>query len=181
MMSVIQPYYIRLDEGVSHVSSTGVKPNTNQGKLKAWVVPDRNTLLVYWYLYSHPQNTSGPRTLQRALGFSSPSIAVFHLDKLVGTGLVQKQSDGRYRIAIHRKFGAMNQFYHIRKQWVPKHLLYATLTTTAAIPVLVLLFMSMSPLASVALVPMALSAAIQWYEGLLLWRIRPRFSRTEEA
>jgi hypothetical protein len=153
-----------------------MKPATNRPALTAWVMPDRNTLLVYWYLYSASDNTGGPRTVQRVLGFSSPSSAVFHLDKLVGMGLVQKQRNGQYRLIVHRKFGAMHQFYYIRKQWVPKHLLYATMTTAAAIPLLVLLVLSTSLLATITLLPMTLAAAIQWYEGILLWRTRPRFT-----
>jgi predicted DNA-binding transcriptional regulator len=37
------------------------------------------TLIVYWYLLQQPTHTVGIREVQRALGFSSPSIAVHPL------------------------------------------------------------------------------------------------------
>jgi DNA-binding transcriptional ArsR family regulator len=48
--------------------------------------------------------------VQKALGFSSPSTAVFHLEKLVDLGLVEKRRDGQYQILRYEKFGLMKRF-----------------------------------------------------------------------
>jgi len=48
------------------------------------------TLLVYWHLLKSPGLKVGVREVQRKLGFSSPSVAVYHLDKLMSLGLVEK-------------------------------------------------------------------------------------------
>jgi len=39
-----------------------------------------NTLKVYWYMLEHGGESSvGVREIQRALGFSSPTLAAYHL------------------------------------------------------------------------------------------------------
>ena len=45
-----------------------------------------NTLRVYWYLINSSKTSVGPRDVQRKMGFSSPNLAVYHLDKLVELG-----------------------------------------------------------------------------------------------
>ena len=56
-----------------------------------------NTLRVYWYLLQSSKNSAGPREIQRKLGFSSPALAVYHLDKLMELGLVEKIT-GEYHL-----------------------------------------------------------------------------------
>jgi len=53
-------------------------------------------LLVYWYLLRRPDFKAGVREIQRSLGFSSPSIAIHHLNKLVNLGLVEKTKTGEH-------------------------------------------------------------------------------------
>jgi hypothetical protein len=47
-----------------------------------------NTLRVYWVLLQSSGSSIRPWEVQRKLGFSSPPLAVYHLDKLVELGLV---------------------------------------------------------------------------------------------
>ena len=49
------------------------------------------TLKVYWYMLQQPNRSVGVREIQRALRFSSPSVALHHLEKLEDLGLVQKR------------------------------------------------------------------------------------------
>jgi len=49
------------------------------------------TLKVYWYMLQQPSRSVGVREIQRALRFSSPSVALHHLEKLEDLGLVQKR------------------------------------------------------------------------------------------
>jgi len=141
------------------------------------LIPDRKTLIVYWYLCSGRHGESGARAVQRALGFSSPSTAVFHLERLVEMGLVKKARDGRYEVIQYRKFGLMTRFLHFGSWWIPKHLAYAIVTTTIIFVVLLLLFPIFGWLTTLTLIPSALSAFIQWYEALTLLRRRPTFHK----
>lgn len=118
--------------------------------------------------------------MQRALGFASPSSAVFHLDKLVRLGLLRRTLNGQYQVTQRRKFGLMVRFFRVGWWWVPKHLVYALATTMVALAVLLLLFPLIGGLAGVALIPAAFSAVIQWYEAATLWRRRPRFREVAE-
>ena len=56
-----------------------------------------NTLRVYWYLINSSRASVGPRDVQRKMGFSSSNLAVYHLDKLVELGIVEKVS-GEYHV-----------------------------------------------------------------------------------
>ena len=143
--------------------------------------PDRNTLLVYWYLRSSGQEGRGSRAVQRALGFSSPSTAVFHLEKLVELGLVGKERDGHYEICKRLKFGLMSRFYNLGHWWIPKNMVYAGVTSAVLLVVLLVLLPVISWLLLIALVPGALSAGIQWYEALALWSHKPRFRNQERG
>ncbi len=140
-------------------------------------IPDRNTLLVYWYLCSYYQEGCGARSVQRAMGFSSPSSAVFHLERLVEMNLAQKARDGQYHILQRRKFGLMKRFFCLGSWWIPKHLVYAIATTTSILVVLLLLFPVIVWLVVIALLPAALSVVILWYEAIILLRRRPIFQK----
>ncbi|MHA2427517.1 MAG: helix-turn-helix domain-containing protein [Candidatus Hermodarchaeia archaeon] len=137
--------------------------------------PDRNTLLAYWYLCSCHEEEGGARAVQKALGFSSPSTAVFHLEKLVDLGLVEKRRDGQYQILRYEKFGLMKQFFKFQSWWIPKHLVYALITTAIILIVIPFLFLLIGSLVFVALFPAILSVVIQWYEAVLVWKRRPSF------
>ena len=49
------------------------------------------TLLVYMYILKSSDPTVGVREVQRALGFSSPSVSSYHLNKLHELGLVDSE------------------------------------------------------------------------------------------
>jgi len=53
------------------------------------------TLRVYYYMLLAGRAV-GIREVQRKLGFSSPSVAAYHLDKLVELGLAKKEVKGTF-------------------------------------------------------------------------------------
>ena len=55
------------------------------------------TLLVYWELLK-TQQPIGVRDLQRNLNFSSPSVAAYHLNKLLDLQVAIKNGDGSYQV-----------------------------------------------------------------------------------
>jgi predicted DNA-binding transcriptional regulator len=68
------------------------------------------TLLVYWYLLRSSRSSVGVREVQRTLGFSSPSVAAHHLDKLLSLGLVDKKGTGEYFLTQEVKVGLLRFF-----------------------------------------------------------------------
>jgi hypothetical protein len=81
-----------------------------------------NTLLVYWVMIQNSKSPVGPRDIQRKLGFSSPNLAVYHLDKLVELGLAEK-SLGEYHISDEVNVGIFKQFIKIGGHMLPRQLL----------------------------------------------------------
>ncbi|RLI19570.1 hypothetical protein DRO49_00220, partial [Candidatus Bathyarchaeota archaeon] len=77
------------------------------------------TLLVYLYLLRSRRSTVGVREVQRALGFSSPSVAAYHLNKLRELGLVESVR-GDYRLSRLVKVGVLRRFIAIRGLLLPR-------------------------------------------------------------
>jgi len=130
-----------------------------------------NTLRVYWYLLRTPKNSVGPRQIQRKLGFSSPALAVYHLDKLVELGLAKKVT-GEYHISKMINVGVLREFVRLRGFIIPRYVLYATLFAT-----LLLFYLSQFKEANFysvfALIFGFLGTLILWYETIRVWRSIP--------
>jgi hypothetical protein len=88
-----------------------------------------NTLLVYWNFLKSSEDFIGPRQVQRELGFSSSSLAVYHLNKLLNLGLVEKKF-GEYKVKEIIDVGVLKQFIKWKGIVIPKHVTYATLVST---------------------------------------------------
>ncbi len=130
-----------------------------------------NTLRVYWHLLRSPNITVGPREIQRSLGFSSPALAVYHLEKLVELSLVQRVR-GEYHLVKVVNVGVLQQFVKIGTRILPRYTLYATMLTT-------LLFFYLSQFREInfysvfALIFGVLATGILWYETVRAWRQKP--------
>ena len=60
---------------------------------------------VYWLLLKSGRQLS-VRDVQKALGFSSPSVALHHLEQLRQLGLVEKhEAEGQYSLVSEVKIG----------------------------------------------------------------------------
>ncbi len=130
-----------------------------------------NTLRVYWHLLRSSNGVVKVRETQRELGFSSPALAVYHLDKLAELGLVKKIR-GEYHLAKVVNVGVLKQFMRIGTFVLPRYALYATLFTT-------LLLFYVSQLRHVnfysvfALIFGIFGTGILWYETVRAWREKP--------
>ncbi len=153
---------------IDHLGNGG---NNGLNEKNAAVDLQGNTLRVYWMLLKTPDNSVGPRDIQRKLGFSSPNLAVYHLDKLVELGLAEKIS-GEYHITRTVDVGVLRQFTKLGGVIVPRHVLYASMWTTLLIfflfQVKAINFYSLF-----ALVFGFLGALILWFETWRSWRTRP--------
>jgi hypothetical protein len=130
-----------------------------------------NTLRVYWFLLRTPNSSVGARETQRALKFSSPALAVYHLDKLAELGLAEKLN-GEYHLVKAVNVGVLKQFVRFGALMLPRHFFYATMFTTLLVFYLVQ-FRRVDFYSTFALVTIILATAITWYETLRVWRQKP--------
>jgi hypothetical protein len=130
-----------------------------------------NTLRVYWFLLQSPTGIVGARETQRVLKFSSPALAVYHLDKLTDLGLAEK-TNGEYHLVKAVNVGVLKQFVRFGAFMLPRHFLYATMFTTLLIFYLTR-FKSVDFYSIFALVLGLLATGITWYETLKAWRQKP--------
>lgn len=131
------------------------------------------TLLVYWYLLQQPTRTVGIREVQRALGFSSPSIAVHHLEKLQDLGLIEKKGTGEYVLQGEVKVGILRFFTRMGRFLVPRYLFYTVLFSTMLIAYLTLCVAGQIFPSFYALMFGIIATIIFLVETLRLWRARP--------
>jgi len=131
------------------------------------------TLLVYWYLLEQPSHTVGIRETQRALGFSSPSISVHHLEKLQDLGLVEKKGTGEYVLVEEVKVGILRFFTRMGRFLVPRYLFYSVFLSTMLITYLMLCYWGQILPSFYALMFGLIASVIFWIETMRLWRAKP--------
>jgi len=130
-----------------------------------------NTLRVYWTLLKSDNGVMGVREIQRALKFSSPTLAAYHLKKLQELGLV-KSEHGDYRLVKEVKVGILKDFMKFGTLMLPRYTLYAAMFTTL-LALYLFQFREISFYSLSGLIFVLLSTAIFWYETLRLWRMKP--------
>lgn len=132
-----------------------------------------NTLSVYWYFLTRRRNPIGVREVQRALHFSSSSTADYHLKKLIGLGLIDKDSFGNYKVKRVVKVGIIGAFLFVGRFVFPKHLIYSIITSTMILLFLLSFAERLSLIVFAALLPGILATVIFWYETVTVWKHRP--------
>ena len=75
----------------------------------------------------------GPRELFRRLNFSSPSVAIYHLEKLKEEGFVQKSADGDYMVNPDADFGFLKEYLFYEHGAIPRITTYAMFITVLMI------------------------------------------------
>ena len=130
-----------------------------------------NTLRTYWALLDSRDGVIGPRELQRRLGFSSPALASYHLNKLREMGLVSHER-GDYRLLVEVRVGVLKQFIKLGTFLLPRYVLYASLFTTL-LAYLVANLREPTFFSAFALVLAVLGTGIFWYETVRVWRQKP--------
>ena len=85
------------------------------------------TLKVYRYVLKNNKET-GIREVQRALKLSSPTLAVYHLEKLEQAGLIKKGVTG---YIVDRVY--LRNLVRLRRLLVPRYLFYALFFTLAVV------------------------------------------------
>jgi DNA-binding transcriptional ArsR family regulator len=132
------------------------------------------TLLVYWYLLRSPKSSFGAREVQRALGFSSPSLAMHHLNKLQELGLVKKNDFGEYMLVHEIKIGTLKFFTRIGRYLVPRFLFYSIFFSTMLLTYLFLYGFSFNDVHNILAITFGgIASIIFWFETVKLLKDNP--------
>jgi len=131
------------------------------------------TLLVYWYLLRSPSSSVGVREVQRSLGFSSPSVAAHHLDKLLSLRVVDKSGTGEYFLVQEVKVGILRFFTRLGRFLIPRYLFYSVWFSTMLIVYLIFYGQSGCIHNVVAIIFGLAACFVLWFETLRLWREKP--------
>lgn len=131
------------------------------------------TLQVYLYL-QHKKEPSGIREVQRDLGLSSPSVADYQVEKLVGMGLAAKDRHGRVFMARKVKVKALESYVNFGKFSVPRLAFYASVFSAIAVLYATL---NISDLSIYGVAVPAAAAIVLWAEAWKMWK----FSLIERA
>lgn len=132
------------------------------------VAGEYNTFRVYLVLLRVGQASA--RDVAQMAGFSSPALAVHHLEKLKGLKLVNKDRYGVYHV-VRRRFGILKFFFVVRKFIIPRSFFYALLY--GALSVFSFLMFS-GAVRDMALLFSLLGFGIHLVETIQFYRVLPK-------
>ncbi len=126
-----------------------------------------NTLRVYLHLVKN-----GPcelRDVQRGVGLSTPSLASYHLNKLVASGYAKQDELGKYIATSESSAQILEGYSKVGSTMVPQLLFFTVLLTILTV------FFSFETLYSTSYTPYligvsAAMVAVLWFETSRLWR-----------
>lgn len=127
------------------------------------------TLKVYLYVLKQGKPV-GVREVQRELGFSSPSVAYHHMDKLTRLGIIEQDSLGNYVLSKKVDPGILQAFVNVGKFSLPRLGFYAVFFSTVAAAYVVEDYRFIDLYALVGTVG---AVAAFWFEAVRLWRRKP--------
>lgn len=133
-----------------------------------------NTLRVYTYALK--KRKVGVREVQRSLNLSNPSLAQYHLNKLIELGLLRKDNSD-YAIVEEIDVEIMRDFLRVGTLLVPRFLFYAVFFTifTAYLAIISTTFSNSSTIILWFVAPLAIASGIFWYEAQKAWRSAPSY------
>lgn len=127
------------------------------------------TLQIYMYMVKRKEPV-GVREVQRDLGFSSPSVANYHIDKLVELALVSQDDYGRYFVVQKIQPGVLQAFVNIGGLAIPRLSFFAAFFTTMLIAYVILNYNVLNVYA----VGFAVAGSVAfWFETVRVWIKRP--------
>ncbi len=127
------------------------------------------TLKVYLYVLKQGKPV-GVREVQRELGFSSPSVAYHHIEKLTRLGIVEQDKMGDYVLTKKVDPGILQAFVNVGRFSLPRLGFYAFFFSTVALAYVI---EDYSFLDLYALVGTVGGAVAFWFEAARLWRRKP--------
>ncbi len=115
----------------------------------------------------------GPRSLARMLDLSSHSVALYHLEKLIDEGLVEKTSDGDYRVRPDAQLDFLDEFLYVGYHVVPRVVLYASFVTGLVLAFVVLGLADFSAQTMFVFLIGISASVFLWSEVYRQWRRLP--------
>jgi len=128
---------------------------------------------VYWLLLKtgHPLSI---REVQKALHFSSPSVAQHHLEQLRQLGLVMRNAaGGQYSLLSEVKIGVLRHYVKLGRLLFPRYFFFAVLSTALYAIYLAFIFQGITRESLFITTFGAIILAIFWYEAYRIWTLRP--------
>jgi DNA-binding MarR family transcriptional regulator len=130
-----------------------------------------NTLRVYLELLKAQNGHLGVRQIQRSLGFSSPSLAQYHLERLVEMGLVRTEA-GEYQISRQVQVDVLKEFIKVGSHIIPRLIVYAVMFSVLT-GYFLYHFTTLNFYSMWALIFAVLGTGAFWYETVVAWRRSP--------
>ena len=128
---------------------------------------------VYWLLLKRGCPMS-VREVEKALRFSSPSVAQHHLEQLRQMGLVQRQKVGGNHILVSEvKIGVLRHFVKLGRLMFPRYFFYAIFSSAFYIAYVTLLMQDLTRENLFILSFGGIVTLIFWYEAIRFWRLKP--------
>ena len=128
---------------------------------------------VYWLLLKNGRPMS-VREVERALRFSSPSVANHHLEQLRQLGLVERQKiGGNYTLVSEVKIGVLRHFVKLGRLMFPRYFFYALFSSVFYIAYLTILLQDITRENLFIISFGAIVTIIFWYEAIRFWRLKP--------
>lgn len=132
-----------------------------------------NTLRAYVYVLTHKK--TGVRELQRALHFSSSSLAQYHLTKLAELGLLS-ENGGEYYPTEQVKVDVLKDFLKFGTFIVPRFVFYAVFFTIITTFLTLVMFFNLGSFQPIELwfaILLFLACALFWFEAIRAWTKGP--------
>jgi len=126
-----------------------------------------NSLRIYLHLVSH--GPSELREVQRGLGLSTPSLASYHLSRLIESGYVNQDSEGRYVPIKEASMDILQEYSKVGTALVP-NLLFFSFLFTILVPFFSYMVLYSSGFTIYLVATSIAMVALLWYETLRLWR-----------
>ena len=127
-----------------------------------------NTVRVYLFVLRN-----GPcelRDVQRALKLSTPSLAFYHLSRLVESGNVKRTEDGRYVALADISADLLEGYVKFGRRIIPQ-LFFISLIFTGILGYYVSLIWRVPlDLDDAVTIIYSLSVIVLWYETIKVWR-----------
>jgi len=127
------------------------------------------TLRVYWEIFRSSRPV-GVREVQRLIRFSSPSTALYHLEKLRELGVARKDEYGRYGIVEQIRPSQFRMFLRIGRVILPRFVFYAVFFVAAIVMYLAQSLFTGSEVNVMALIFGSSAALVCVYEAARIWR-----------
>jgi len=127
-----------------------------------------NTVRVYLFVLRN-----GPcelRDVQHSLKLSTPSLAFYHLSRLVDSGYAKRTEDGRYVVLNDISADLLDGYVKFGRRIIPQ-LFFITLVFTGILAYYVwLVWKAPLDLDDVVTIVYSLSLIVLWYETVKVWR-----------